>query len=735
MANGASADGATPSANSLGDYTRAGARYGFVDGPVDEYNTHAMGGLWVYQVALRFIKAGAGIHAAHLIRDKLEPLLADGLVSPNQIAYHWVLAVMSGRSFEQLDNQDLDDIRQAGGLVDRSHPDEWLAAHDALRELLDSLQAPEKVAFRPDGLSPLDDVRGRLTDARKADFDRHLFLMVEGASEHHLEWVVRDAARQRRAGKRAARAHYFFEPTPLLPPDEPVQEPYLTRAGWTLAYLALAAALGGLGLMGYILHSSGVLRAAIVPLAILVSAVVASVCLVRYFAAVERLADKEHEFGQLEHHVSRYSTARDDATADQSSHPDPYIRAVRTTFAQVVTSCIDEQFASSARWSPPWNPKTGRRLKAALRQNILRGYLDQPDPLPSQSDEDLRPGSVNWLIRYRAAKIKKDWSESALEAYRDELRPPLGTVAGVVLGVLALLGTTIYGFVETLGVQLSNGGFAALLLIVAAGLAERSHADVYFVHKRRHGPDVREARERLEREQQEHGRWQQELLSNKPSDAEVARWLDYDKIYVAAEAMLQLSRARRDTLACAIVTEPAEGCVGARYPFGPPRYSSCRVTAFLLTHAGVRQVTVLLDFETGKVYNQHRRSFRYDAITSTTNRETGIRFGRRRQATSASAGRSHAPYRPAPATQHHGRSPVPSWSTVLREDFLLRMENAEAHHFAVESFAATFQHPDEDRAAMLSLALETSGVGVALDLLETASSHSPQWVKRRPQSA
>jgi len=77
----------------------------------------------------------------------------------------------------------------------------------------------------------------------------------------------------------------------------------------------------------------------------------------------------------------------------------------------------------------------------------------------------------------------------------------------------------------------------------------------------------------------------------------------------------------------------------------------------------------------------------------------------------------------------------------LRQRFRLGLQNGESIPFLVQNFDTNaFDEIAEDPAMLLNLALDTSGISGALELLEAISGHGAQWVaqrlrSRRPPSA
>ncbi len=107
------------------------------------------------------------------------------------------------------------------------------------------------------------------------------------------------------------------------------------------------------------------------------------------------------------------------------------------------------------------------------------------------------------------------------------------------------------------------------------------------------------------------------VLADRPADAEIARWLDYDKVYIKNEVMKELGLVNRDIMAHAVLTEGQHMSIRAREVFGPPRYSDYQVTVILLTDRGVAKITKNSDFRKGELTSGEREKvFSYDAISS-----------------------------------------------------------------------------------------------------------------------
>jgi len=100
-----------------------------------------------------------------------------------------------------------------------------------------------------------------------------------------------------------------------------------------------------------------------------------------------------------------------------------------------------------------------------------------------------------------------------------------------------------------------------------------------------------------------------------PNDAEVARWLDFDKLYVRRQQMRAHRLRASDLVGAVTLVEPLDGSSRARVLHGPARYSSYNINTFLFTAGGVRQSRVALDFASGVFSAESRMFFHYNSVT------------------------------------------------------------------------------------------------------------------------
>jgi hypothetical protein len=352
-----------------------------------------------------------------------------------------------------------------------------------------------------------------------------------------------------------------------------------------------------------------------------------------------------------------------------------------------------------------------------MRAEFLTLYRN-PDPAPA---------SLNWLIAYRVAEIARKWREGSLYDFRKQMQPHCGPpagcrAAGTIVGAAAL----VYGLTLTAINQPGQAVLSLLALLVAGFACVGAKLDVYMVGQRRFEADQSDALHQHEADMAEYREWVNQL-QGRPSDADMARWLDCDKLYLKKLVMAQLGLVNRDILSYATLTEPAPGSTLARWRNGPPRATVYLVTVFLLTRAGLRQVTTRLNFRIGDVYNQRRRSFRYDAIVSASVIETGVRYDSgRRLAISPENPWTRGQDASRAVALHEEPQRALNGRIILRQDFRLSLGNREQIYFPVENFEDWGDLVDEDPIRLLDLALDTSGIAAALEVLEAISGHGAQ---------
>jgi hypothetical protein len=300
---------------------------------------------------------------------------------------------------------------------------------------------------------------------------------------------------------------------------------------------------------------------------------------------------------------------------------------------------------------------------------------------------------VAWLIRYLVGDVRKRWEQGTLTAYRDQLRVPARTVI-LYLGGLVIL---TVGAVMTIPAAVSAAplpGVAWSLLAVASAVpAVRAMFRIIAEHRR-------VADDQAELAEQDRARWEAyhrwlDKLSDKPSDTEMAAWLEGDRKVLVDEAMRQCRLRPSQVIAHAFIEAPKRPCKKARYPHGPWRYSRYCLLLFLLTDDGVRQVNIDLDFETATSRTTQRLNYRFDAVASV--RIDGI------------------------ATQQQ------TFELTLISGDPISIRVGEPNHDT--------RQDDEDPTKIAELSLDAAGLSQTLHILEGIAAEGKEWVRHRRRRA
>ena len=429
--------------NSASGDASVGAQFGFVTGDVYYTVTDNQQPGERYLVAFRFLEGGATERAAELIKDAVEHDYRGGddvdphddKITANHIAFHWMLAILSGRPLEQLTADDFTGVKLAWSLRDASAADDqWLPGCDLVWRLLACLRRQERTGRPEPTLSRVLGQYKSLSERCQDRIGRHLdVLLVAGQADQREAYSAEDAVLRRMSEDRQNRAWKFFEPTPEKPRERQSPKPDLTTGARVLCGAGLVLGLASLVYWIILLQSAGVLAAVLVALGLVAGAASAGPAAIAFLAVRIRLAEKEREIGRAQVEQGRYRSQAGTASpaeldeTDEETEEAERTQARRKKFIRVVNDHLRKEFSKHApRPATPkkkWHSDTAG-LRTSLKDEILSLY---PQP-------DLRLGSVNWLISYRVGQIARQWQAKKLTDFRSELRPSLRTVAGLASG-------------------------------------------------------------------------------------------------------------------------------------------------------------------------------------------------------------------------------------------------------------------------------------------------------------
>lgn len=351
-----------------------------------------------FRCGVRFLDAKMPARARELVEDAV----THGY-DTDEARFHLVLAVLSGRTRQQLGDQDfaqLSDIYRRHSSRDEGN--EWTAGLEAVRRLLRSVHDTENSSIAEEGAVD-DDVVAKELDAL-APFQRdkilgHLEALLEGP-KHDGRWrrSVDRAQEGQTAHDRADRAWKFFHAEPAPPPPRRVEPASPAIADWVRTILGTVAFGVGAGFLAGVVLSRGEAG----PILACVAGVLGVVGLT---------------IGGADRHFRRERRRAKDAEVDPA-------RARHSTtpaggFARKVDRAFDHYFA---RYVPrhadraTWLAETAG-VRSHLRDEVVELYREQ------RTDAE----AVMWLVRYLVSEVRKQWKRGTATAYRAQLRPPVRT--------------------------------------------------------------------------------------------------------------------------------------------------------------------------------------------------------------------------------------------------------------------------------------------------------------------
>ena len=594
----------------------------------------------VFRVGVRYLAARMPAEARELI----EKAVARGFET-DEVQFFRLLALLSGRTLRQLGNEGLESLSAiCAGLTQLRGDGEWTAGLRAVLALISSLSAADASLVEKELGSLLPGQRDLIVD--------HLGVLLDGPVEDEM-WrrSVKLAAARQATGDRRDRVWTFFQPDPARPRARSVQP---------AAYLIGDLLRAGIGLVAFLFAIANVALLLLrpgeaPPIIAFVVAVAGGLAFVRYGA---------------EWHFQRHRMSAKDAelVAQQwvsEAPPDGFARGVDRLFdryfGRYVPRGADRNYWIGQTWG----------IRQRLRNEMVEIYREQR----------LRAEQIAWLVRYLVGDVRRGWEQNALYAHRVELRTPLRVRAASVGGLAAV---AIGGLTVITG--LPRAGVAWSLIAVMAGTVATRAAFRVDSERRRVGADTRERLARLKAREEAYERWTRRL-SVKPTDLEMADWLESDRRLLVDEALLHYRLTASQIIAQAVIEGPAAGAKRARVKHGPWRFSKYQLVLFLLTRDGVRQVTIHLDFEAATAHGMQRLTYRFDAVASV--RIDGL------------------------ATQ--------------RQTFALTLINGSPITMPVTEAIGDLE-PGEDPVKLSQVSLDASGLPHTLDVLEGIAAEGKEWV-------
>ncbi|OLF10384.1 hypothetical protein [Actinophytocola xanthii] len=650
-----------------------------------------------YRVALNHLDGGIPRVAEELIGQAL-----DAGFETTEVAYYYALSVLSHRPVNQLGPPELDKLERAVLTAQRFDPDEWTDALDVVKDQARrALALAEETGTRSGDPDALVDIQA-VPWARQEEIFRHLDMLRDGITQDQIDRLnAQNVAAGRLKDNRTERAWKYFHSDPTRPqPASPIPLEHgrvrsvariravLGAAGAVLALGASVATADGVGFL--------VLPVVLVLLGATMAVLFASVV---YTPGIRRRMKADHD--DLPKPLNRYDRS-------YKALPEPYKRA------NEIRRRIGYYFSSgyiSLRYFSPDRPATLNTEKwradtaetqAALYARLVRLYAYRAVP----------PPTLNWLIRWHARQTFERWRADTLVDPGTTLRPEKSAVLGLACG-WAVAGIGAIVLVDAAR-RVAPAPTALSIVALVAGCVACVNLATALAHRRAMAREHVELDQLFADELREYERWR-ERLCDRPTDIEMATWLENDKNYLKSRAITQCRLNNRDVIAHIVLTEGKRRAKRARVANGPFRYAEYVVLVFLLTENGVREVEFDLDFETGTIYHERRTSFGYDALASVNVIEFGY--------TSDKEGQEHIVYRGSEVLRTDRRS------LVLRRLLRLSLVHQQDIEIVVNNVDGELgESADEDQSYLDKVELDASGVMVALHILEAIAAEGRKWV-------
>jgi hypothetical protein len=637
-----------------------------------------------FRVARNLIDGGIPRPAEDLI----EKALSSGLTT-TEVAYYYAIAVLSERSLNQLGPTELDKLDHAMRMAERLPHDEWRAAIMVISDLVRCAVSP---AEAPDSLQVVLDDFQALAQQRQAEITRHLDMIFSGAVQEQLDRLnAATVAAERAKGDRADRAWKYFHPDPTAPRRAapcPLGDGQPRSIAWAVTTIGIAS----LGLLTTLSVSSAGMRWQLGPLSLFF----AGVLFAGWYEAQMLTTSIRRQMKEVQH-------GRNPAEFDDFEEFGLELNATQK-FARAIWKRVHYYFAirTPSTNKDKWTTKT-EGIQAALHGRLVRLYTAGRVEVPT----------LNWLMRWHAKQTAEQWRAGKLPDFRRIFQPELSAILACGGGLLVACG----GATLLLASSAQQGILLMLnsILQIPAGIAAVGGITYLFGDRRAMAQEQQELDELYEGERSEYDRWQ-ERLQDRPTDSEMANWLEYDKSYLKTLAMRRCDLNNREIIAHVVLTAGKPGARRARVVHGPPRFSRYTVLVFLLTEHGVREVDVDLNFLTGAIYNERRIAFRYDALASAKVLEQGFQ---------SASGQQHV------VLLGNDVHLTDKSSLVISRTFQLALVNDQKVEVVVDNYEGLIDDSTtEDRSTLDSMALDSSGVAIALHILEAVAAEGRDWITR-----
>ncbi|MFD6445293.1 hypothetical protein ACFWEJ_09320 [Promicromonospora sp. NPDC060204] len=507
--------------------------------------------------------------------------MADGL-NTAEVRFHWTLSMFSTRSDRDLTREERARLSDAAErFVAYEDDEEYGPALGAVRELI-----VHRFHQSAEGIKLAEKQILALPKETQEKALRHLDKVLSAATKDRVWANTREQARlDRHSASRSYRVWAYFESDPAGPRVRPAEPPHIApgeRARIAAGTLLCAFTVGYLG---WLALSSAVPVAIVAYALALAAAYVSARSAFEWRYRVKRIGWEEHR----RHHGPVRANSEGQG------------------FAASVTKAFEDYFSkyrpqdSHRDW---WLNETAG-LRAYLRDEIVEIYRER----------DVSLANVVWLIRYHAIDVQNQWRTGTIDDHRVRFHVADKTKIQSLLGLTVLL-LTLATVVQTAIEAQPVGAAIITCLAIASGLYCARKWYRIASGKRHHRDDIDDVQLRMEGRTKEFLRWKRRLTDTRPSEDEMETWLRSDTTILIADALEHFRISWRDVISYAVLRVPTPSASRAHVSGGPWRYNGYALRLFLITEDGVREVSKVVNFETGRFNSEERNTFRFDAVSS-----------------------------------------------------------------------------------------------------------------------
>jgi hypothetical protein len=497
--------------------------------------------------------------------------------------FYWLIAMLSERTIRQFSDEEISQLRSKAKQQPAIATDSWEDGTHLIFQLLESVGVLQANP-RPD-IAQVFKEFDILSKKQRDLLLPHLELFLEGPLKDRIWREERSNAESGQfSGDRKNRAWMFFQPVPAEPRVRKAQPGATTFAERMAVWVGSGISVVAVCFFGWQLLRQGAVLGLLAYLVALAGGAVAAAIGLELRLLTELRRRQE----------DRLIAPRPATSAPSSSG-----------FAASVDAIFNWYVATSIR------DKNERAAWKAATAGILR--FDRDEIVTEYRETRIPADRVLWLIRFWVRQSRDRWRSGEMYKFRTELRPKPGVTTACLAGAaIAFLGG-MYAIAELRAYPLFDAA-SVIVALPSSVWAWRSRLGID-LERRRFAADTDESERRLADAFKEFVRWSTKL-EPRPTDAEMAAWLDCDRTVLLGKAIDHYKLDRHQVITHAFLEGAAPRAKSARVRNGPMRYSRYRLIVFLLTSDGVRQMSANLNFEEGDIQKGDRLNYRYDAVAS-----------------------------------------------------------------------------------------------------------------------